>query len=137
MGDFESLLSELDRDPEFRKAYRRQKPYYDLVLEIIRLRKEQNLTQSDLASRMGKHQSSISRIESAEHDPRLSTLVDIAEALDATLEIKMVPRIGHEEFKEILILSAAEQDPTVTYREPSDESIKLSDSTYLPNRELA
>ncbi len=29
----EDLLAELNKDPEFRKEYQRQKPYYDQIIE--------------------------------------------------------------------------------------------------------
>ena len=92
LGD---LLTELDRDPDFRREYRRQKPYYDLLLEIVRLRKQLNLTQSELAKRASTHQSRISRIESGEHNIRIGTLIEIAEALEAQVEIRLVP-IRHD-----------------------------------------
>ena len=87
----EELFTELYRDPKFRKEYDRQKPYYDLILEIIRNRKRLNLSQKDLAERIGKRQNAISRIESGEHNIRLSTLIEIAEALETKVLIKLVP----------------------------------------------
>lgn len=91
VSSFNDLLCELDKDPEFRRQYRLQKPYYDLLLEVIKRRKDLNLTQGELAERVGTHQSAISRIESGEHNSRLRTLIEIAEALEARLEIRLVP----------------------------------------------
>jgi hypothetical protein len=34
----DDLLTELNRDPKFRKEYQRQAPYYAFVVKIIRLR---------------------------------------------------------------------------------------------------
>jgi transcriptional regulator with XRE-family HTH domain len=108
VNTFEELFAELNKDPEFRKEYDRQKPYYDLILEIVRRRNELNFTQKDLAERSGTHQSSISRIESGEHDIRLGTLIAIAEALKAKVEIRLVPifYVEDEEYTSLFDTSA-------------------------------
>ncbi len=102
------LFAELDKDPDFRTEYNRQKPYYDILLEVIKRRKELNITQRELADKTGTHQSSISRIESGEHDIRLSTLIEIAEALEASVEIRLVPTyyVDDEEYMKLLDFSA-------------------------------
>lgn len=87
----DELVAALEEAPDFVQADRRLKPYYDLVLAIIKRRNELGLTQQDLAERAGTHQSRISKIESAEHDIRLSTLIQIAQALDAQVSIQLVP----------------------------------------------
>jgi ribosome-binding protein aMBF1 (putative translation factor) len=88
---FDDVFGDLGTNEEFSKEDRKLKPYYDLVVEIIRRRKALGLTQKDLAERIGTHQSRISRIEAAEHDVRLSTLIQIAEALEAEISIRLTP----------------------------------------------
>ena len=88
---FDEVVADLKKDEEFKQADRQLKPYYDLVKAIITRRSELGLTQKDLAERANTHQSRISKIESAEHDIRLSTLVQIAEALDTEVSIRLVP----------------------------------------------
>jgi len=88
---FEEFEGELDKDPEYRKAERKVKPYYDLAIEIIRRRINLGLTQKELADKANTYQSRISKIESSEFDIRLSTLISIAEALDTEVSIKLVP----------------------------------------------
>lgn len=104
---FDKLFAKLYEDPEFRQEYHRQKPYYDLILEIINRRKELNVTQNELAERTGTRQSGIARIESGEHDIRLSTLIQIAEALEAKVEIRLIPvyHIDDEEYEKLLDIS--------------------------------
>ena len=94
---FEDLFAELYQDPAFREEYRRQKPYYDILLQVVKRRKALGLTQKDVATRAGTHQSSVSRIESGEYDIRLSTLVQVAEALDTSVDIHLVPIFDLEE----------------------------------------
>jgi len=90
---FDELVDRLNQDPEFRKEDRRQKPYYDIIIEIIRGRRRLGLTQKELAKKAKTHQSRISRIESGEYDLRLSTLIKIAEALDSSVAIRFAPII--------------------------------------------
>ncbi len=88
---FEDLVSELKSDVEFQKSYRKKKPYYDLLNEIYQRRKQLGITQEELAQRAGVPQSNIARLESGEHNIRLSTLIQIAEALEAKVEIHLTP----------------------------------------------
>jgi predicted transcriptional regulator len=87
----DELEAELKNNPEYRRAERRLKPYYDLALQIIKLRAMLGFTQKDLAEKAGTYQSRISKIESSEFDIRLSTLTSIAEALDRQVSINLIP----------------------------------------------
>ena len=87
---FDELLAELEKDEEYRKADRQIKPYYELIKAIVKRRIELGFTQKDLAEKAQTHQSRISKIESAEHDIRFSTLIQIAEALDAEVSVKLL-----------------------------------------------
>lgn len=87
----DEVTSKLEENPEFRKAKRKIRPYYDLVVEIINRRNELGLSQKELADKADTHQSRISKIESAELDVRLSTLINIAEALETELIISLLP----------------------------------------------
>jgi transcriptional regulator with XRE-family HTH domain len=55
--------------------------------DLIRLRLEQNMTQTDLAEKSGLKQSAIARLESEEVLPKLSTLLKLAKALDANINL--------------------------------------------------
>lgn len=126
---FQDLVAELERDPEYRKVSRRNKPYYDLLLEIIRHRKRLGITQEELAERADTHQSCISRIESGEHDIRLSTLIEVAEALETRVEIKLVPiyYIADEAYRDLIRIAQADtrdaERPTANLISP--ETVKV------------
>jgi transcriptional regulator with XRE-family HTH domain len=92
----QSAKQEEWKDKEYRRAYRKLKPRYDISKQIIKLRRKLGITQQELANKAGTHQSRISKIESAEFDVRLSTLVQLAEALGAELDIRFVARIDRE-----------------------------------------
>jgi transcriptional regulator with XRE-family HTH domain len=91
IGTFDELLSKLKGDEEFQKAYRKKKPYFDVLSEIIKRRKDLGITQVELAQKAGVPQSSVARLESGEHNINIKTLIMIAEALDTKLEIRLSP----------------------------------------------
>lgn len=84
----DSYLAEQMQDPEFRAAYEALKPAY----QIARLRILRGLTQEQLAEKVGTKQPSIARLESGRSRPSLDFLQRVAEALDAQVEIRIVPR---------------------------------------------
>lgn len=56
-----------------------------IVFKIRELRKKQGLTLIDLAQRSGISKSEISEIETGKRDPRFSTIVNLAEALNVSI----------------------------------------------------
>jgi transcriptional regulator with XRE-family HTH domain len=62
----------------------------DIAASIRQARKDKALTQRELGQRVGLPQSHISKIESGVVDLQLSSLAEIARALD--LEVKLLPR---------------------------------------------
>lgn len=60
--------------------------------EITRLRRLRGLTQGQLAEIVGTRQASIARLENGNSVPSLSFLDRIAQALDARIELRIVPR---------------------------------------------
>jgi transcriptional regulator with XRE-family HTH domain len=113
----EELRAELCKDEEFKAEYRRQRPYYDLIVEIIRRRNELGLTQKELAQKANTTQSCISRIESGEHNVRLSTLINIAEALESSVDIRLVAYFDEGDYIDLFRAktSAAVQKPKEEY----------------------
>jgi predicted transcriptional regulator len=83
----DNYQAEQMQDPEFRAAYEALEPAY----QIARLRILRGLTQEQLAEKVGK-QPSIARLESGRSTPSLDFLRRVAEALDAQVEIRIVPR---------------------------------------------
>lgn len=58
-------------NPEFRKAWDESRAEYKLIGEMISLRKQENITQKELASLTGNKQQVISRIERKESIPTI------------------------------------------------------------------
>ena len=67
----EHLKDKLLQDEQFKEEYERLRPRYELISLIIKTRLEQNLTQEELAKRIGTKKSNISRLESGNYNPCL------------------------------------------------------------------
>lgn len=78
---FEEMKNDLLKDNEFKNEYEKLKPRYEAIEQIIRARKEQNITQAELAKMVGTQKSNISRLESGNYNPTLDFLTKISEAL--------------------------------------------------------
>lgn len=123
-GTLEELERQLDRDPEDRRESRRQQPYFDILVQIVKRRKEMGLTQRELAKRVGTHQSQISRIENAEHDIQLSTLVKIAEALDTVVKIQLV-EVGEPQWEPMITIGYEAEYRTTEYAETPAKAVQV------------
>lgn len=90
-GSVEEHLESLRaRYPEVQAEYDRLRPRFEIVKQLILARRKAELTQRELAARVGVSPSVIGRLESAEHSPRLETVVDVASALGLRLDVKLV-----------------------------------------------
>jgi DNA-binding XRE family transcriptional regulator len=81
--------AEQRQDPEFVSAERELEPGY----QVARLRIQRGLTQKQLAEKVGTRQPSIARLENGTSVPSLSFLNRIAKALDARIELHVIPRV--------------------------------------------
>ena len=58
----------------------------ELIEELVRVRRESELSQTEIAARMGTSQSAVARLETGDLDARLSTLERYAAALGRTVD---------------------------------------------------
>jgi predicted transcriptional regulator len=63
----------------------------ELIDELVRARQESELSQTEIAARMGTSQSAVARLESGVLDARLSTLERYAAALGRTVDWQIRP----------------------------------------------
>ena len=77
-------------DPEFKKAWDESRTEYQVLCELIKLRKSKGLSQVELAEKTGNRQQVISRIENKENSPTLKTICNILDVLE--YDIRFVPR---------------------------------------------
>lgn len=88
----EEVLKPYLRDAKFRKGYEEELEKLRVVDALIRLRERRDLTQAQLAHRVGVSQPFIAKLESGEtHNFSLETLVKLAVALDSKLEVRFHP----------------------------------------------
>lgn len=79
------------QDPEFRAEYEALEPGFQLARHIIKARIEANLSQEELAKRVGSRQPVISRLENVSGDPTFSTAKRLADALGRDIVITFSP----------------------------------------------
>jgi len=87
MPKFEAWENKKLKDPDFLAAAEELEPGY----QVARLRMLRGLTQAQLAEMTGTRQPSIARLENGSSTPSLSFLKRIAEALDAKIELRLIP----------------------------------------------
>ena len=87
--EFSKIREELMQDEEFKDEYEKLKPRYELISEVIKARREQNITQEELALRIGTQKSNISRLESGTYNPSLDFLSKLAKGLGKEIHIEL------------------------------------------------
>lgn len=87
---FDEMKNDLLKDNEFKTEYEKLKPRYEAIEQIIKARKEQNMTQAELAKRVGTQKSNISRLESGNYNPSLDFLTKVSEALGKSLSVQLM-----------------------------------------------
>ena len=63
----------------------------ELIDELVRARQDSELSQTEIAARMGTSQSAVARLESGGLDARMSTLERYAAALGRTVDWQIRP----------------------------------------------
>lgn len=87
---FKKYFVKAMKDPGFKNEYDKLAPEYEIIEAIIRKRIEKNMSQSEMAKKMGTKQSALSRLESGTYNPSLAFLKKIAMALDSKLSITIL-----------------------------------------------
>ena len=88
MTKLADLKKQWMKDPDFTEEYENLAPEFNLASTLIRARAAANLTQEDVAKRMGTSQSAIARLESG-HRPSLQSLRRYAAAVGHKVEIRL------------------------------------------------
>lgn len=88
----EELKKELFKNPGVKKAYEDLQPEFAIIQAIIDAKVKKNMTQEEIAEKMGTGQAVISRLENANARPSLSLMKRLAAALDLKLEVHFLPR---------------------------------------------
>ena len=87
MMTFDSHLREKLKNKQFKKMYEEEKELLDIALKILEARREQNLSQAELANRAHITQQQLSRIENGMNF-NIKTLLKLCDALDLSIDLK-------------------------------------------------
>ncbi len=85
--DFDDVLKEEMKDPEFKKYYDYYGKQLEIAYQILQLRKKKKISQAQLAKKIGTKQSNVARMEAGQQNFSIDTLEKIAQALGSDLKI--------------------------------------------------
>jgi transcriptional regulator with XRE-family HTH domain len=91
MSDFSSFVNEQLAREGVAREYYRLAPFYRLADQLVLLRKKRGLTQQELAQAAQTTQAVVSRLENVSVRCSLETVVRLAEAWNAVVEVKLMP----------------------------------------------
>ena len=91
MTRLKDLKKRLMEDPESREEYARADDEFALIEALVRARAAANLTQEELARRLGTTQSAVARLEGGRVSPSFATLRRYAEATGTRLTVDLLP----------------------------------------------
>lgn len=89
--NFRETFTQQMQDPEFEEAWLALEPEFQVMKAMVDNRQATNLTQKELAKRVGITQADISRLECGEGNPSLRTLKRIAAGMGMSLKLEFVP----------------------------------------------
>lgn len=87
MKNWDEIKNKLLKDPEFASEVKKLEPEYQIISQLIKARIEQNMTQEELARKIGTKQGNISRLEKGNANPSLQFLKKVARGLGKELSI--------------------------------------------------
>jgi DNA-binding XRE family transcriptional regulator len=85
--DIEKILNDELKDPEFKFYYEKISREYDLIEQLVAIRKKKKITQTQLSKIANVSQQAISRLENEKHIPKIDTLLKIVHGLGAELTV--------------------------------------------------
>ena len=87
----------LEGNPRLALEYDKLGPRFKAAVRLVDTRKRLGLTQTELARRMKVHPHVVSRLESAQHSPRLDTLALAAIAMGYDLQVRFAKKPAAKE----------------------------------------
>lgn len=100
---FDEILAGRLRNPKFKHAFEERRMVHEVAIAVRAMREQAQLTQVELARRIGSSQPSIARIEKGlgYRTPQWETLKKIASALGRQLKLSFVEADAQEPFVEV------------------------------------
>lgn len=87
--DFKAYLDEQLKDKKFKKNFEKFGTQLEIAFQIAKTRKQLNISQAELAKKIGTAQSNVARMESGQENFTISFLSKIAVALNKELKISL------------------------------------------------
>jgi transcriptional regulator with XRE-family HTH domain len=87
----ELVAERLRADPEFRAEWERTALARAVAIAVVRYRTDNDLSQRDLARRLGMKQPQVARLELGEVNPNMDTLMRLASQLNIEFTIDVRP----------------------------------------------
>jgi len=86
----DDLHEQAMQDPAYRREFERTQLANDVAIKVIGYRVRHGMSQAQLARKLGMRQPHVARLESGDHEPSVTTLARLADALglDFSLDIK-------------------------------------------------
>lgn len=81
MSDFQNYLNKQLENPKFKKEWNLLEAEFDIVRQMLDIRRERNMTQAKLSRITGITQADISRIENGTRNPSLALLKRLANGM--------------------------------------------------------
>ncbi|MGH3505133.1 MAG: helix-turn-helix transcriptional regulator [Nocardioidaceae bacterium] len=88
------VLEEMLQDPQFREEWERTALARAVAEAVVRYRAERGLTQTGLARLLGCSQPVVARLEAAEHNPSMDTLLTLSRRLGLRVHVDVAPTTG-------------------------------------------
>ncbi|NCO25090.1 MAG: transcriptional regulator [Candidatus Nealsonbacteria bacterium CG18_big_fil_WC_8_21_14_2_50_37_10] len=88
--DFQEYLAEKLENPKFKKYYDEYGKQLEIAYQILQLRKQKGLSQTELAKKIGTKQCNVARMEAGQQNFTIDTLQKIASALKKELKIEFI-----------------------------------------------
>lgn len=92
----EEINKRLENDIELKKAYEYAQLEYEVLKQLVKMRNEMGLSQSDVAKKSGLTQQMVSRIETVGNSPTLRNFLKYVDSLG--LEIKLEKKNNNMEY---------------------------------------
>ncbi|KKR14894.1 MAG: hypothetical protein UT42_C0015G0012 [Candidatus Falkowbacteria bacterium GW2011_GWA2_39_24] len=89
-NDFQGYLKDNLKDPQIKKHFNEYGKQLEIAYQILELRKHSQMSQAELADKIGTTQSNIARIEAGQQNLTTITLQKIANVFSCDLKIDFV-----------------------------------------------
>lgn len=92
--NLQELKKEHLKNPQVKEAYDALEPEFQVIRAIIDARKNQKMTQQQLADRTGIDRADISKLENGNANPSLKLLKRLADGLGMDVRIEFIPKVS-------------------------------------------